>query len=87
MNRAEVKARYIELAHYVARSMVKEEDRDKVSVSASWDRGQLNLEVDIPEAYRGLFIGRSGHMVRSLRGLFSAANLELAGAVSFDIAG
>ncbi len=86
MNKAEIKVKYLELAHYVARSMVKEEDRDQIKVKAHWDRGQLNLELNVPENYRGLFIGRSGHMVRSLRSLFGMANLELPGSVSFDLA-
>ena len=86
MNRAEIKARHLALARYVAESMVKEEDRDQVRVRAHWDRGQLNVELDVPESYRGLFIGRNGSMVRALRSLMGAADLGLAGSVSFDLA-
>ncbi len=86
MNEAEIKARYLALAKYVAESMVKEEDRAEVETRGTWDRGQLTIEVNVPDNYRGLFIGRSGHMVRSLRGLLAAANLDLPGSVAFDIA-
>jgi predicted RNA-binding protein YlqC (UPF0109 family) len=86
MNKAEIKARYLALAKYVAESMVKTQDRDEIQMRGTWDRGQLTIELNVPDNYRGLFIGRSGHMVRSLRGLLAAANLELPGSVAFDIA-
>ena len=85
MSNAELRQKYRALAHYMAASMVAEEDRDKIEVLTRVDRGSLEVLLRVPDDYRGLFIGRSGHMVRSLRHLLDAANLDAPTTVSLDI--
>jgi predicted RNA-binding protein YlqC (UPF0109 family) len=81
----ESRQKFRALAQYVAQSMVADEDRDKIEVKTRIDRGELEVLLKVPDNYRGLFIGRSGHMVRSLRHLIAAANIEAPTTVSLDI--
>lgn len=80
-----IQERYLALARFVAQSMLPEPDRDAVKVRASMKRGQLLVEIAVPDDYRGLLIGRGGHMIRSMRSLLAAADLEAPSTVSLDI--
>lgn len=85
MSKAEIKARYIALARFLAESMVAPEDHDKLHIKGRWDRGQLQIKLSAPESYRGALIGRSGHTIRSLRALINASALGAPSAVVFDL--
>lgn len=85
MSNAQIKEQYIAIGRYLAKSMVPPEDRDLVSARAKIERGQLTIELHVPDNYRGLFIGRSGHMVRSLRHILAAAKLDAPSTVGLDI--
>ena len=80
-----IEAQYAALTRHLVEAMMPAEYVDEVGITTRWVRGQLHINLEVPEHERGLFIGRGGHMARSLRSVIAAASLDAPGAVVFEI--
>lgn len=80
-----VEEQLIALGEFLARTLIPEEDV-AVGASVRVRDGELRVVLDAPEAHRGRLIGRSGHMVRSLRTLLGYVNVETPHRIALDIA-
>lgn len=63
--------RISEFVEYVVSSLV--EDPDSVTVTDSFEDGELFVEIEVPAGDRGRVIGRQGRVIRSLRVIVRAA--------------
>jgi predicted RNA-binding protein YlqC (UPF0109 family) len=85
MTRAQLREHYIGLTRYIVASMIPADSHEEIEVSAAWNSGQLKVNLSVPDEFRGMLIGRSGHMVRSIRQVLNAASLDVPGGVELDI--
>jgi uncharacterized protein len=56
-----------ELLHYLITKII--DDPESVSIESIEDGDEVTLNVDIPEEFRGIIIGRGGMNIKSLRNI------------------
>lgn len=76
-------ADYVELANFLVKGLL--DDGDKFEVRSSIKRGQIQLDLDVPEHNRGRVIGKGGRIARAMRTILDTAAIPDHRRTSLDI--